>query len=91
MGDKEQSGREPVEILNGWSAKASLQKVIFKQRPAWGQGAWDADVGGGNQAEGATGAKALGADLLQEQQGVPASWAAVKVKQDNNPFEIPHS
>lgn len=45
MGDEERSGREPADILKGWSARASLQKVILEQRPAGGQGAWEADVG----------------------------------------------
>lgn len=38
MGGQERLGGGSPEILNGWSAKASLQKVIFKQRHAGGQG-----------------------------------------------------
>lgn len=45
MGDQECSGGGSAEILNGWPAKASLQKVIFKQRRAGGQGGCHADVG----------------------------------------------
>lgn len=68
--------------------KEVSEKVILKQRPAGGQGAGGEHTGGGGEGmenSGRISYQCEGpepADTLQEWRGVPASQAAVKVKQN---------
>lgn len=68
--------------------KEVSEKVILKQRPAGGQGAGGEHTGGGRgggENSGRISYQCEGpepADTLQEWRGVPASQAAVKVKQN---------